>query len=637
MKISSLYIGQTIVEFLLAMALTAVFLPVLITSLTSSREGQAQDAKRLDAVQLHREAVEAVRSVRERNFEEISVNGTYHPQIQGSRWEIIPNSEQINGYTRSIIIGDVHRDGSGAIVTSGGTLDPSTKKINIVVSWSTPNQSTLESTLYLSRYENEVYTETTQQEFDEGQKTDVAVTNTAGGEIILGAGGHGDWCSPTSYIVDELNLQASGDARDVFAIEGKAFTGTHVGNSGKFYEIGISNTDPPNATVTRSINGTSTNDVFIDGQYAYIATGNVNKDISIIDLSTGQEVGYFDDSYFFGTAQGIWIKGNVGYTTIGFRLHTFDLSSKSGSRPEMDSLVMINNSTAYRIQVVGDYAYVALNNEDSEMRIFNVANPRDITDVGYANVNGKAGKEITVNETGTRAYLATESSATQNEFFIINTTNKNGSLPVIGSYNAGNTNPTGLNVVPGNIAIFVGTNGEEYQVLSIANETNPTRCGGMQVNSGIYGVSSVIESDFDAYSYLVTGDSSSEFKIIQGGPGGSFATSGTFTSRTFDAGSNVVFNRLIPNVTLPPQTNVEFQVGIAKAVNNSCNGVSYVYVGPNGTSSTYYSSSGGEIPIDQNGSGYENPGRCFRYKAYLSTTDFVSSPVVNDVSINYSP
>ena len=162
------------------------------------------------------------------------------------------------------------------------------------------------------------------------------------------------------------------------------------------------------------------------------------------------------------------------------------------------------------------------------------------------------------------------------------------------------------------------------------------RCGGLNVDAGVNGVSSVIEEDGDTFSYIITGDSTTEFKIIEGGPGGQFAITGTFTSSAFDASSTVAYNRIIPNIVEPLGTNLELQVAIASAVDDSCSNASYYFVGPDGTSNTFFATSSA-IPSINNGQGYVNPGRCFKYKAFLSTTDPNASPILNDVTVNYSP
>ena len=241
-----------------------------------------------------------------------------------------------------------------------------------------------------------------------------------------------------------------------------------------------------------------------------------------------------------------------------------------------------------------------------------------------------------MNQTGTRAYLATSADPSRNELFIIDISSKSGSRPTIGSYNASGMDPRNLSIVPGNKAILVGTGGEEYQVIDISSEASPVRCGGMQVNSGVNDVVGILEADGDAYSYILTRDAILEFKIIEGGPGGQFATSGTFTSSPFDAGVTVAYNRLIPNFIQPVSTTIQFQVAVADAVSGTCTNSSYYFVGPDGTSNTYFTFQGA-IPLITNGQGYVNPGQCIKYKAYFSTSDYVSSPILNDVSVNYSP
>jgi hypothetical protein len=184
----------------------------------------------------------------------------------------------------------------------------------------------------------------------------------------------------------------------------------------------------------------------------------------------------------------------------------------------------------------------------------------------------------------------------------------------------------------------VGTSGEEYQVLDTTYENSPTRCGGTNVDAGIYGVSSVLETDGDAYSYIVTGDNSDEFKIILGGPGGSggsYLPSGTFESQYFDSNFTTAFNRLSVNYVQPIETTITFQVAVVAAVSGSCESAVYNFVGPDGTSSSYFSSDG-PIPFTTIGS-YQNPGRCLKYRVFLSTNDSAFTPVLEDVTVNYSP
>src|SRR5690606_36209654 len=97
--------------------------------------------------------------------------------------------------------------------------------------------------------------------------------------------------------------------------------------------------------------------------------------------------------------------------------------------------------------------------------------------------------------------------------------------------------PRAVVIVPGNKAIIGGYGGVEYQVINIQNELSPTSCGsGLNLNFNINDLATVLESDGDAYTYLLTTNASSEFQISAGGPGGTYSSSGIYESPTFDVG-----------------------------------------------------------------------------------------------------
>lgn len=632
--------GSLLVEVLVVMGLMGLLLPALIGAIITTKQGEVQRNNRVQASGLLREGIEAVRVVREDDWQAFATNGTFHPIVNGSTWELAAGPETIDSLTRTILVENVSRNTAGSIVTSGGMVDPSTKKVTVQVSWTQPTSGHVESVHYLTRYlDNLSLTETTEADFTPGTTAGTAVVNNEGGEVILSSGGKGNWCKPNEHIQAEFDLPQSARARVVKAIEGKAFTGTD-GSGGVFVELGITQDDPPAVSVASTMSGYDTHDIFIDNNYAYVATGDVSKDVVIIDLTTNQEVGYFNDDFWWGSAQGVFVKGNVGYVTIGPKLHTFDLSSKTGSRPQLDSVDLSPYwwypATGYRLQVVGNYAYVAVDFGAAELQLVNVTNPSNISRAGSADVNSERGEDIVVNETGTRAYLLTEVSSSKREMFIINTQNKTGSMPKVGEYDTNGMDPRGLALVTENKLIIVGTGGEEYQVVNIATESSPAKCGGLNLDTGVYGVAGVLETDGEAFSYIVTRDGSAEFKVIEGGAGDAFATEGTFESKSLVTSYPTAFNYILSSFTIPNQTTAQYQVAVADQVSGSCTAANYTFVGPDGTSNTFYTTEGA-IPINDDGTGYENPGQCFKYKVFLQTGDSSSTPVVNSMTINYSP
>ncbi len=634
--------GQSIVELLVAIAVAAVVIPGIAAGLFAARQGKAQEQQRLEAVALVHEAHEAVRVARESSWVNVATNGTYHPVISTPTWALGNGADVVNGYTRSITIDAVYRNASGTIVLTGGTLDPSTKKVTIIVAWGTPLPTSVSEVMYLTRLGNLAYVQTTKAEFDTGTLTNAITTNTAGGEVTLAAGGNADWCGPNLSIA-ATDLPRQGVANAVTAIEGRVFAGTGENASGvSFANVTVSNTTPPTAMISGTFDNFKTNGVFGETGYAYLASDNNAKEVVIIDLNnydpiSGKyaEAGYFD-APGNGNGDSVFVSGTTGYMTAGDKLYTFDLTSKAGSRPLIDTDGVTLAGIGKKIAFVGGYAYIAIVSATTQLQIVDVSNPSNLTVVGEAQLNAQSAVDIFVNQAGTRAYIATAVSPTQPELFILDVTTKTGNHAALGTYNANGMNPKGITVVPGNKAILVGVGAEEYQAIDIATETSPTHCGGLNIDTGINGVASVLETDGQAYSYIITGDANSELKIIEGGPGGIYSGNGTYESATFEAGMQTAFNRFVVTTSTPIGTTTQYQFAVADAVAGSCSGATFVFVGPDGTPATRFTGDGA-LPFDDNGTGYENPGQCFRYKVFFSTTDPNYTPILYDMTVNYSP
>ncbi|MBN1176863.1 MAG: hypothetical protein JXA51_04200 [Dehalococcoidales bacterium] len=100
-----------------------------------------------------------------------------------------------------------------------------------------------------------------------------------------------------------------------------------------------------------------------------------------------------------------------------------------------------------------------------------------------------------------------------------------------------------------------------------------------------------------------------------------YYSSGTLESSSHDTGYAADFGNISWTATAPIGTSVKLQ--IATNTDNS----TWVFNGPDGTVSTYYTSSGQTIWSGHDGDRY------IRYKAYLDTADTGKTPVLHDVSI----
>lgn len=655
--------GQMLVELILAIGIAAIILPALLTGLYASSQSKPQQQQRTQAVALLEQTEAAVRSIKNSSWSTFANDGTYHATVVNNQWSLAANAQTVNGLTQQIVVSDVYRNTSGAIVTSGGTYDPSTKQVAVTISWTSPTSSNITSTFYLSRSTDLTYTQTTVSDFSAGTLTSTQVTNNSGGEVELG-GGNANWCSPQNAIVNTLTLPLSGNA--ITAATGSAYIGMGNGTSGPiFADLAISTPPPPatpSASLTATYTGTlQTNAVYSDGTYAYLAVNGTSSQVQILKISSTPYTLVKTISLPSNTnANGIYVANNILYVTSSDNLYAYDISNITSPVLEGSTQMFfsIGNAPLAKQVVVENYngstyALVATANTLFGLQKFLVSSDgSSLRVVGVSNLSWQQSAEgLAVNSTGTRAYVAFDQGAGifAKGFFIVDTSPADPPTwwpfpnwySIIGTYNGGSTDPDGMAVVAGNRALLVGSGGTyQYQVIDISNESNPTLCGGLSLPAAATGVTGVTDQYNNVYSYLITGESKNQFKIIEGGNGGNFATSGTFESSTFNPGYSAAYNRFSATISQPSSTSIQMQVASAPLYNGSCTGASYSYVGPNGTAS-YFTPNGntisGTIPFGTYNGTYQNPAQCFRYKVWLSTTDTSQTPVLDDMTVNYSP
>lgn len=625
--------GVVLVELLVAFGLASILLPALLTGFVSATQGREVYEQRVAATALVRETEEAIRSFRNEtwiNISNLASGASYHPAISGSKWSMPTGNETVNGFTRVVTVADVYRDASGKIAaqgTPGATLDPSTRQFLITVSWPGFFTRTIASSLYITRNGNTSFSETQ--------------------TVSAPAGGFGDWCKPTGPSVTNVNLNRQGHPTSLRAFETPSATdgnrilaGTGANSSGPaFTNIKIIGNGPPAATILGDYNGTpqvKVNGLFGDNHYGFVATDN--RGVEILDLTTTppyQKIGSFNPNGM-KNVNDVYVVGNTGYAVTQDKFYIFSVSADRKTTSQIGSLALANGAKVV-VDASNQYAYVPNPDSSGELKIVDVhTHPTGLTsaDVKNVDVDAGAGKDVFINASVTFAYLATAANATKPEFFIINITDK--ANPVVitngGTYDTNGMDPHGVTIVSGERAIIVGTGGNEYQVFSVAGGVVSFCLNHSQgddflnIDSGVYAVASVLQTDQHAYSYIVTGDSGAELKIIEGGPGnGGVGGNGTYESPTLpspDPGHDVAFNSF--SATINP--DLAYKVSIKHGVGGSCSSVTF-------SDGDFTSFIPGTLPLITIGSGYTNPGECLRYRAINSG----SSPITFTATFNYSP
>ena len=110
---------------------------------------------------------------------------------------------------------------------------------------------------------------------------------------------------------------------------------------------------------------------------------------------------------------------------------------------------------------------------------------------------------------------------------------------------------------------------------------------------------------------------------------GSYASSGNLSSSWFDVGnSSTTLYALswqpVSQASSTGMSSVRFQIDSGDSTTTST-----VFIGPDGTSSSFYTSTSTAITGDHNNNRY------FRYKLFLSTEDVSVTPIVSDVSVTF--
>lgn len=637
--------GSYLIELLMVIALTAVLLPALLTGFAASRENRPQMEQRQKALQLLREGQEAVRVVRENNWNDFAAlssnTQTYYPKIVGSTWTLSPGPHTENGFTTSITINNVDRDfiTPEMPIVPTGTLDPSTKKVTTTIAWETPTHSSATATEYLTRKENQTFTQN--------------------GSIDPPAGGHGNWCSPNLNI-NSYDVSGNGIAQSVFSIRGasagnpnKAFlsTGDNAASS-SLYSLNI--TDPvypasPSVTTNKTFNDGKDYGLFVNSDYVYVAAGNVpgspKRAVDILNALTLTRAGYFDTDTKM-TAYSVSVSGTTGYVTADSNLIAFSASPVNGTSTSQTKLWikgLNNNAKGNKIVTSGNYAYIATSDTSNsrQLQVVELSNPGhpiySPPSSGNGSINtNQPGIDLAIQ--GNFAFLVTGySNSSTPDIFIINITNPVAPI-VVGTANTyfKNTSMIPLGVASestlhnNSVAIVIGDGGWQYQVFQVSSGGSISRCpetvqipnsGALQNPNGatkIQGVSTLQELDGDVYSYILTTNGSNQkFQIIEGGDGGAGVGNGIFESSTLDTGFNVAFNYFTGTI----DTDLSYKIDIEPATGGVCP-ASY---------SNFVNISTGQIAIP--GVSYSNPGRCLRYQVINSGTTTKSY----NVNINYSP
>lgn len=127
----------------MAIAVFAIFFVSIYQALLFYNKSMKGAVKKVTAIYLAQEGIEAVRSLRNKSWDTniITLNEaiTYYPILAGGEWTLsTTNPGPIDGvYSRTVVVDKVFRNGLDDIDTAGSE-DTNTKKLQVKIAWNEP-------------------------------------------------------------------------------------------------------------------------------------------------------------------------------------------------------------------------------------------------------------------------------------------------------------------------------------------------------------------------------------------------------------------------------------------------------------------------------------------------------------------
>lgn len=561
------------------------------------------------------EGIEAVRQMRDKNYFLLE-NGDHGLDFVDDEWSFIPAPEDIDGYyDRTVSIEDVYRDVDGNIAEAG-TLDSDIKKVLSTVEWMHRGvfPKSVELVTYLSNWTGDDWLQTDCDEFGAGILEAVDVEFTAGPPE--------DNCALKLALIEQQSeFLASADVgehgNDVWVDGNYAYVTVDKANQGLAI---VDITDRGNPFVVKHVDvGGKGLSVAKQGNYVYVGVNNYSNGLAVVDVSSPASAYVVDKTYSLG--KGLVVEPNGDYLYMGVQNYFYFIgfSVIDISDPTDPNLhwFQITSGKVYDIDIVGNYAYCGIDFDWWGFQILDISDPSDIDTLSYLGV----GEEVNAVEVqGPYAFLGTEDN--DDSFYVVNVTDPR--------------HPYTENHIDVGYEIEDISLLGDYAYLAFNNQNNGLAAVNISVPTSPYLVYTMdvlgkglsIKTD-ENYIYE-TLDTNNRGLVIIGGTVEEVITSGTYTSVAYDTGSDDTRYNFIEweSVDVPGST-VKVQI---RTASTEAGLESATWVGSDGTGATYYEASRVPIVVDPGASGT----RYVQFIIYIDS-DGENTPLIESVRINYTP
>ncbi|MCA9364014.1 hypothetical protein KC727_02240 [Candidatus Kaiserbacteria bacterium] len=445
--------GFSLVEVILAGSLFILMATILVGGYLYGQEATALAGARTRAALLAEEGLEAVRNIRDEDFSNLS-DGTYGLVESGNEWTLSGSNDTTDIFTRAITISTV--DGDRKNVTSdvswqqtegrGGSVSLTSRLtywlrtlVTGIGDWSLPihsgsyDETGTQDGLKIATQGDYAYVVLGGGNPDflvfdianpdsptlvgslslTGTLSNIAVsgnyayvTGDNNGNEVLRV----DITDPTNVSSSgSINLPGNANARGIYAVGTTVYVTRDASSGAEFAMITAAPTTP---VVTELELGSTANEVYVSGSYAYVTSTSNTAELQVVNISlpvpiltTTRNLAGNDDALTVDGYGGALVVGRGGSGTV----HVFDISTPSAPS-EVGSYTAGFAVNDVSLGNSGAYAFLATSDTTAEFKVLDISTPASPTLLGSADiVSGTALYGISYHTANDRAYAVGDS------------------------------------------------------------------------------------------------------------------------------------------------------------------------------------------------------------------------------------
>lgn len=428
--------GSVLLEALLAVALFAVVASTGVSMLYRSSSTAKEGADYVVAAGLVHEGIEAVRSIRDRQFSEIT-NGTHGLDTASGYYEFSGTSDSLFGgeFTRTITVDDVLRDGSDNIAGSG-SVDEDTKKITVNVIWDTLVGKTqnLYAVYYVFDFSFlQFWVQTLLADFTAGSHSSTVNQSAGNGEVAL-RNMQATWAGLTRVYTGDTDgtgnvIDSAFDESQDIALSLSLNT---AGDELTKFDVANLTGAGPERLDSYDVGGANPYSIAISNGYAFIATDGTAEEVAVVRISDLTRVNTIDIT---GTAAAYSVAITGTKLIVGRALsadnevYVYNIASPEGTISLLGSTNLPNACPV--METDGTYAYCGSLSDTAEITVVRLS---DYTAVNTVNLTGTGDVyDLLVN--GTSLYVGRDDVTTDVDFMELSLATPASSLATLHSVN----------------------------------------------------------------------------------------------------------------------------------------------------------------------------------------------------------